>query len=85
VDHAREIVARTGEKSMSTQLIPVSTWASAVFGEHQPHRNTLRNWIKNGRIHPVPRKIVRAYFCRPDAEYVDPVAEQIERMVHGRR
>jgi len=27
----------------------------------------------------------RTYFCRPDAEYVDPVAEKIERMVNGRR
>lgn len=70
---------------MSAQLIPVSNWALAIFGDHQPHRNTLRNWIKNGRIRPLPRKIGRTYFCKPDAEYVDPVAEKIERMVNGRR
>lgn len=70
---------------MQAQLIPVRSWASRVFGDHQPHRNTLLNWIKNGRIRPLPRKIGREYFCRPDAEYIDPVAERIERMVNGRR
>jgi hypothetical protein len=44
----------------------------------------LLNWIKNGRIRPVPRKKGREYFCRPDAEYVDPIAEKIERMIGGR-
>jgi hypothetical protein len=37
------------------------------------------NWIRNGRIRPVPRKVGREYFCKPNAEYVDPVAERIER------
>jgi predicted site-specific integrase-resolvase len=69
---------------MAAQLIPLRTWAEAVFGEHRPHANTLLNWIKNGKIRPVPRKVGREYFCRPDAEYVDPVAERIERMIGGR-
>ncbi|WOD18654.1 excisionase [Paraburkholderia kirstenboschensis] len=69
---------------MAAQLIPLSVWAESIFGEHKPHRNTLMNWIRNGRIRPVPRKVGREYFCKPNAEYVDPVAERIERMTNGR-
>jgi len=68
---------------MAAQLIPVSNWAETIFGERKPHQNTLLNWIKNGRIRPVPKKVGREYFCRPDAEYIDPVAEKIERMTGG--
>lgn len=69
---------------MAAQLIPVRTWAQAVFGERVPHANTLLNWIKNGKIRPMPRKVGRQYFCRPDAEYVDESAERAERMASGR-
>lgn len=69
---------------MAAQLIPVRTWAEAVFGDRVPHANTLLNWIKNGKIRPVPRKVGRQYFCRPDAEYVDQNAEKAERMGRGR-
>lgn len=73
---------------MAAQLIPIATWAQLVFGEHMPHRHTLRNWINSGKIRPMPIKVGRSYFCRPDARYVDPVAEQvnreIERMTSGR-
>jgi predicted site-specific integrase-resolvase len=69
---------------MAAQLIPVRTWAEAVFGERVPHANTLLNWIKNGKISPVPKKVGRQYFCRPDAEYVDPNADKINRISSGR-
>jgi predicted site-specific integrase-resolvase len=69
---------------VSAQLIPVRTWAEAIFGERVPHQNTLLNWIKHGKIRPAPKKVGRQYFCRPDAEYVDPVSEKIERMIRGR-
>lgn len=69
---------------MAAQLIPVRTWAEAIFGDRVPHANTLLNWIKNGKIRPVPRKVGRQYFCRPDAEYVDAQAERIERLTNGR-
>jgi hypothetical protein len=73
---------------MAAQLIPISIWAEQVFGEHMPHRHTLRNWVNNGKIRPMPVKIGRSYFCRPDARYVDPVAEaanrELERMIDGR-
>ncbi|EEE09223.1 conserved hypothetical protein [Burkholderia multivorans CGD2M] len=34
---------------------------------------------------PRPMKVGRGYFCRPDAEYVDETADQINRMIHGRQ
>lgn len=69
---------------MAAQLIPLANWAESIFGEHRPHPNTLLNWIKNGRIRPIPKKVGRGYFCRPDAEYVDPNAEKIQRLINGR-
>ena len=69
---------------MAAQLIPLSVWAETIFGEHKPHRNTLMNWIRNGRIRPVPRKVGREYLCKPNAEYVDPVTGRIERMANCR-
>lgn len=68
---------------MAAQLIPLSAWAEVVFGDRMPHRHTLRNWVNNGKIRPMPIKVGRTYFCRPDAEYVDPVADEINRMTNG--
>jgi predicted site-specific integrase-resolvase len=68
---------------MSAQLIPVSDWAAKIFGDRRPHANTLLNWIKHGKIRPFPKKVGRQYFCRPDAEYVDPKIDQIARLVNG--
>ncbi|WP_196798358.1 excisionase [Burkholderia territorii] len=74
------------ERSTSTRpkLIPLSVWAEEMFGEHMPHRHTLRNWVNNGKNRPVPIKVGRSYFVSPDARYVDPVAEEIQRMIDGR-
>jgi len=69
---------------MTAQLIPVRTWAETVFGDHRPHPNTLLNWIKNGRILPIPVKVGHQYFCSPAARYVDPRAERLQRMIDGR-
>ncbi|MBR8142096.1 hypothetical protein KDW55_29050 [Burkholderia sp. AU19243] len=66
------------------KLIPLQVWAMETFGAHAPHRHTLRNWVTNGKIRPVPVKVGRSYFIRPDARYVDPVAEEIQRMIDGR-
>jgi len=70
---------------MSAQLIPVSDWAQTMFGERAPHRHTLRNWINNGKIWPMPTKVGRSYFCRPDARYVDPIADRVNGTGHGSR
>ncbi|MGF7131977.1 putative site-specific integrase-resolvase [Paraburkholderia sp. EB58] len=68
---------------MAAQLIPLHEWAKALLGEKMPHRHTLRNWVNGGKIRPMPVKVGRSYFCRPDAQYVDPVADQINRMANG--
>ncbi|WP_088505081.1 excisionase [Burkholderia ubonensis] len=65
------------------KLIPLNVWADQTFGEYAPHRHTLRNWVQAGKIHPVPIKVGRSYFVSPDAEYIDPVAQKIQRMIGG--
>ncbi|WP_322095136.1 excisionase [Paraburkholderia bannensis] len=69
---------------LQPKLIPLSEWAELMFGEHQPHRNTLRSWVQNGKIVPFPVQVGRRYFCSPDARYFDPTVERINRMVEGR-
>ncbi|MGK8202919.1 excisionase [Burkholderia cenocepacia] len=59
-------------------------WAEEMFGEHMPHRHTLRNRVNSEKIHPIPIKVGRPYFVSPDARYVDPVADEIQNMVNGR-
>lgn len=51
------------------RLVPLDVWAKLLLGEHSPHKNTLRNWVNNGRIYPAPRKIGRRWFVEPTAEY----------------
>lgn len=72
------------QRMTTAQLIPVASWAASIFGEHCPHRNTLLNWIRNGKIRPTPRKIGRSYYCAPDATYEDPSADKIDRILSGR-
>jgi Excisionase-like protein len=81
----KPVAAKQPSETMRRQpkLVPLSTWAELIFGEHQPHKNTLLNWVKNGKIIPVPAKIGRRYFCSPDARYYDPIAEEVKRMVEG--
>lgn len=66
------------------RMITLYKWAEAVFGENQPHRQTLWKWIADGRIRPIPKKVGRAYYCTPDAEYIDPVAKKLEEIYSGR-
>jgi hypothetical protein len=65
-------------------LVTVAKWAELVFGEAAPHRNTLRSWVRERRISPAPKKVGRSYFCKPDAEYVDPSQDRVRRLVNGR-
>lgn len=52
------------------RYLPLSVWATQVFGEHVPHQNTLLKWVHEGRIQPQPKKIGRGWFLVPHAEYV---------------
>lgn len=79
----REDITEKATKGTRPKLIPLSVWAEETFGEYAPHRHTLRNWVNNGKIRPVPIKIGRSYFVSPNARYIDPVAEELQRMIDG--
>lgn len=53
---------------MPSYLI-LSEWAQAKYGAHAPHINTLRRWVREGRIFPQPQKVGKTYFVLPTAEY----------------
>lgn len=38
------------------RYLPLKVWADQVFGEHQPHRNTLLRLVQEGRIQPQRRR-----------------------------
>jgi predicted site-specific integrase-resolvase len=59
--------------SATPKWIPLKVWLELNYGEHQPHRNTIHNWIRDGKIQPAPKKHGRDYYVKPDAEYVDQV------------
>lgn len=79
MNHGHQELAPTAPKRQP-KLIPLEVWAEQMFGEHAPHRNTLLNWRRNAKIWPLPIKVGRKYFVSPDAEYVDPFIEKIQRM-----
>lgn len=56
---------------MSEKLITLQVWAGRVFGENGPNKDTLRRWCRDTKIFPAPKKIGRAYYVAPDAQYVD--------------
>lgn len=49
--------------------ITLKEWAESMFGEKQPHNNTLLNWVHEGRITPEPKKMGKSWFVRPNAEH----------------
>jgi hypothetical protein len=50
-------------------LIPLKAWAEMAFPVKTPHKNTLLNWVHNGRITPAPEKVGKTWFVVPDAHY----------------
>ncbi|WP_208450186.1 excisionase [Burkholderia cepacia] len=63
------------------KLIPLSVWVDQTFGEYPPAKNTVLRWVKNGLIHPAPKKLGRGYYVSPDAEYMTASDLQVRRMV----
>lgn len=57
------------EQANGPRWVPLEEWGRLLFGEHAPHMNTLRAWVHSGRIYPMPKKMGRRWFVRPDAEY----------------
>ncbi|MDR8395531.1 excisionase [Paraburkholderia sp. USG1] len=66
------------------KLMTLEAWAERLFGEAKPHRNTLLNWRRNGRIVPQPIKCGGRYFVEPDAVYCDDAGEMSRRLGNGR-
>lgn len=67
----RKVIAPLKTAStVQPRYVPLSVWATAVFGEFAPHNNTLLRWVHDGRIQPQPRKIGRLWWVKPDAEYI---------------
>ncbi|MDF3116323.1 hypothetical protein KPA94_23105 [Burkholderia semiarida] len=63
------------------KLIPLSVWVEQTFGEYAPAKNTVLRWVKNGLIHPAPKKLGRSYYVSPDAEYMTASDLRVRRMV----
>lgn len=50
------------------RLVRIEQWAASRF-ERAPTAATLRRWCRIGCISPAPRKIGRAWFVAPDAQW----------------
>ena len=58
---------------MMAKLQKLREWADSQFGECAPKSDeTLRRWVRDGKIFPRPRKIGRDYAVRSDAQYIHP-------------
>lgn len=62
--------AITPAQAVQPRLVPLAVWAAMVFGERAPHSNTLLRWAHDGRFQPPARKIARAWWVSPNAEYI---------------
>jgi hypothetical protein len=49
--------------------IPLDAWAAAKFSP-PPSIHTLRRWVRETKIFPIPRKYGREYLVAHDADYV---------------
>lgn len=49
--------------------VPLEAWARQRWGEAAPSIFTLRAWARSGKIVPMPQKVGRTYFVKPNAEY----------------
>lgn len=49
--------------------ITLPVWASRHY-DPPPVNNTLRMWVREGRIVPAPVKIGRTYYVDPDARHI---------------
>jgi len=47
-------------------LIRLTEWVARTISP-VPHKNTLVNWVKEGRIYPVPVFIGRSYYVEENA------------------
>lgn len=86
VETSRKTLGLENNMAIGTmpKLVSLEDWAKRMFGDRKPHRNTLRNWRKQGLINPLPVKCGRSYFVEPDAVYMDEGGELARRIGNGR-
>ncbi len=56
---------------MAERLTTLEDWAQKRYGEHAPSIYTLRRWVKEAKIVPVPKKHGRTYFVEETAVYIN--------------
>lgn len=52
------------------KLLTLEEWAKRRY-ESPPSSKTLRRWVRDAKIVPVPKKEGRSYVVSEDAEFVD--------------
>jgi len=59
-------------------LLKLTLWAERNFMP-PPHRNTLVNWAKSGKIYPLPVFVGSAYYVDENAKFIGGEATAPER------
>lgn len=68
---------------MSERLTTLDAWAAEHYAI-PPSIYTLRRWVREGRIYPLPEKHGRTYYVLPSARYVDDFNDpSLVGAVHG--
>jgi hypothetical protein len=49
-------------------MISLNKWADRL--DPKPHPNTLRNWVREGKIIPSPVKLGRSYYVEERARHI---------------
>ena len=52
-----------------TKRVTIESWIALNYAD-PPSVLTVRRWIREGRIHPLPEKHGRTYYLSPTARYV---------------
>lgn len=54
-----------------TKRVTIESWIALHYsGECAPSILTVRRWIREGRIYPLPEKHGRTYYLSPTARYL---------------
>lgn len=56
--------------SQPEPLTTLEAWAAKRYGEHAPSIHTLRRWVREAKIYPIPKKHGRTYYVEDSAQYI---------------
>jgi Excisionase-like protein len=56
--------------TVAEKLTTLESWATKVYGDHAPSIYTLRRWVRDAKIFPIPKKHGRTYFVEETAQYI---------------